>query len=1074
MSYTKNLSLELYNTTTDAQKPVITWRNSINGENDSAFIKIDDAFGELKERMSKISGSAIKVEVVGDGLGNYSTIADVDKIEAYKKDDVIALIPDTDCIGNSMVNINNLGNKPLMKVANNGTFVVLEKGDLKAKHEYYFRYDGSVFIWQIGTSAEQLAYCATTNSTLTAENVKDALEELDVKLEILNKARGYHTPQLQTDANKLIESGKYVGFGNNLPDDGVWMIDVTASSRKYTDPTTTNEITDVYIVQQAVKVCEDNGLTTSPLLAFRSQINNIWSEWVYNSPNSSCNNKIIDINNLKIPFKKKTYQLKGQMHCHSTTSDGSYTPEKVLEMYKNAGYDFCCLTDHDALNTKVDIDGIVHIRGIEFLEGDGHSHICGYNIEKKRDTTEVAPSQQGVIDFVKANGGMTSIAHPKMGTIGMKLEEAIHLKGYDFVEICTGFDKAEYSDYIDSLLMAGKNFNLLAVDDFHSEASNTFNYGYIVVNADSKSPDVILNEIKNGNYYSSNGNDIDITVTNNVIKASSSNISNFRFITDVRTVERSSSMSEEYTLIGDESFIRIEAIDISTNKKAWSNPIILKQSNNDDTSVSILNNEAFYNIGKINFGGNMCDTRNTWCFTSDFSEGTCVSNGNGVITLSSGNIADGNDNGLIYSVRNKNYENLTMSFIGELERVSGTDYIEVNIYMSDGNETDYSASTNRLNKSNIFYLNKVGEIKTFKIDFTVPIGFYNMCFIIRLKNSDNIIKIKNVSVTKYVRSAKEVKIDNTLNHIYTNNITNPNLLINGGFQIWQRGEQFISTARSDAYTADRWLTAYTGTVLKTHVFSVPALQYISTTLDEINLEQVIEKGVQKYKGKTLTLSWESTVSTPVDYTALIYSYDKAYNALHFFADTISYSPNKIEKHSISFNIPKDVSEDFPDLRVRILRKPSVANNTINIMKAKLEIGNNVTPFIYRNYSEELLLCQRYYIRWNQLSDTNDVALGYGIVSQNQSSFNMISLPTPLRIYPTITFSSMDDLEIYTATSGYSAIGHVSLQGLNLYSQNNDKVTIQAVTSQSMNLGGITCFQLKRGVGKWFALSAEIF
>ena len=154
MQYTKNLLLELYNTTTDKSVPVITWRNSVNGEVNSAFVKIDDAFGELKEQMTKISGSAIKVEAIGDGLGNFVATG-IDKIESYKKDDVIALIPNEDCVGNSMININELGNKALMKVDNSGALVILEKGDLKAKHEYYIRYEGSVFVWQIGTSAEQ-------------------------------------------------------------------------------------------------------------------------------------------------------------------------------------------------------------------------------------------------------------------------------------------------------------------------------------------------------------------------------------------------------------------------------------------------------------------------------------------------------------------------------------------------------------------------------------------------------------------------------------------------------------------------------------------------------------------------------------------------------------------------------------------------------------------------------------------------------------------------------------------------------------------------------------------------------
>ena len=42
-----------------------------------------------------ISGSAIKVEAIGDGFGNYIA-TNIDKIESYKKDDVIAIIPNED------------------------------------------------------------------------------------------------------------------------------------------------------------------------------------------------------------------------------------------------------------------------------------------------------------------------------------------------------------------------------------------------------------------------------------------------------------------------------------------------------------------------------------------------------------------------------------------------------------------------------------------------------------------------------------------------------------------------------------------------------------------------------------------------------------------------------------------------------------------------------------------------------------------------------------------------------------------------------------------------------------------
>jgi predicted metal-dependent phosphoesterase TrpH len=38
--------------------------------------------------------------------------------------------------------------------------------------------------------------------------------------------------------------------------------------------------------------------------------------------------------------------LKGNIHTHSTLSDGKRAPEDVVETYRRGGYDFMALTDH--------------------------------------------------------------------------------------------------------------------------------------------------------------------------------------------------------------------------------------------------------------------------------------------------------------------------------------------------------------------------------------------------------------------------------------------------------------------------------------------------------------------------------------------------------------------------------------------------------------------------------------------------------------------------------------------------------------------------------------------------------
>ena len=43
----------------------------------------------------------------------------------------------------------------------------------------------------------------------------------------------------------------------------------------------------------------------------------------------------------------KRQWYKGNLHGHSTRSDGIRSPEELKEIYKESGYSFVALTDHD-------------------------------------------------------------------------------------------------------------------------------------------------------------------------------------------------------------------------------------------------------------------------------------------------------------------------------------------------------------------------------------------------------------------------------------------------------------------------------------------------------------------------------------------------------------------------------------------------------------------------------------------------------------------------------------------------------------------------------------------------------
>ena len=67
-----------------------------------------------------------------------------------------------------------------------------------------------------------------------------------------------------------------------------------------------------------------------------------------------------------------TPALKGALHTHTTCSDGELTPLEILRVYRDLGFDFVALTDHDFLmspNAYQDVpdefEGMIVFKGVE-------------------------------------------------------------------------------------------------------------------------------------------------------------------------------------------------------------------------------------------------------------------------------------------------------------------------------------------------------------------------------------------------------------------------------------------------------------------------------------------------------------------------------------------------------------------------------------------------------------------------------------------------------------------------------------------------------------------------------------
>jgi hypothetical protein len=83
------------------------------------------------------------------------------------------------------------------------------------------------------------------------------------------------------------------------------------------------------------------------------------------------------------------------LHCHSTASDGTFSPTQVIQLAKERGLSALALTDHDTIGGVAEAADEARRAGIDFLPGieisseyphPGTMHILGYGIDPQSST----------------------------------------------------------------------------------------------------------------------------------------------------------------------------------------------------------------------------------------------------------------------------------------------------------------------------------------------------------------------------------------------------------------------------------------------------------------------------------------------------------------------------------------------------------------------------------------------------------------------------------------------------------------------------------------------------------------
>ncbi|BBI31930.1 PHP domain-containing protein [Cohnella abietis] len=300
-------------------------------------------------------------------------------------------------------------------------------------------------------------------------------------------------------------------------------------------------------------------------------------------------------------------KYKGNIHTHSTRSDGQYAPEVVINAYKNKGYDFMCLSDHEIYfkSNAHDDDHFIMLDGYEMAcemswQKTGQQyHVHGlldeslnsdsefeHDEEHEKPDYEDLGTIQSMIDDMRNRGNLIIMNHPEWSR--NKLDDLLKLQGYFAIEIYNHQSELDEAvgygvKHWDYLLKNGRKVFGIAADDAHGGDMNTaiseFFGGWVCVEAEKLQQQSIISALKSGHYYSSNGPEIfDLRVEDGFLHIECSPVKFIRFIThpfNGRTLyhkDASLITKGSYRVEGLEQYIRVECVDFEGNV-AWSNPI---------------------------------------------------------------------------------------------------------------------------------------------------------------------------------------------------------------------------------------------------------------------------------------------------------------------------------------------------------------------------------------------------------------------------------------------------------------------------------------------------------------------
>ena len=246
-----------------------------------------------------------------------------------------------------------------------------------------------------------------------------------------------------------------------------------------------------------------------------------------------------------------------------------------------------------------------------------------------------------------------------------------------------------------------------------------------------------------------------------------------------------------------------------------------------------------------------------------------------------------------------------------------------------------------------------------------------------------------------------------------------NLIINGGFDVWQRG---TSGFGHNVYSADRWREDFNtgnGVAISKHNISsggetglplgfTSAFKYALTVgsgsgsgLNDVRQKIELPK---RFEGQTFTLSYyvkASSSCTVSNRRIYLVNVTNPFSGASLPSLSVTTTWQKVTD-TFTFGTSSTAvysSSSFLDL---VLSAPVATSVDIDyyITGVQLELGSVATDFEHRSYGEELALCQRYYYA---ITESQWV---YMLASSGANTYGRatVNYPVTMRAAPTVAYT----------------------------------------------------------------------